>query len=174
MSSEVLDSERLPNPCNDRVVENVKAPPIVPLSVNRVFPNGAATNNSDINADLVKNYLFEGGKIGKECLLEIMRRAKAVLSAEPNLLRVDGKVVIVGDIHGQFYDLVAMLRKLKGRQPDSNMKVLFLGDYVDRGNYGPEVAAYLFTLKLKSPNDVFLLRGNHESRDMAEAFNFRQ
>ena len=70
--------------------------------------------------------------------------------------------------------MVAMLRKLKGRSPDANMKVLFLGDYVDRGNYGPEVAAYLFALKLKSPNDIFLLRGNHESRDMAEAFNFRQ
>ena len=44
-----------------------------------------------------------------------MRRVRPVLSAEPNLVRVDGKVVIVGDIHGQFYDLVAMLRKLKGR-----------------------------------------------------------
>jgi serine/threonine-protein phosphatase 2B catalytic subunit len=120
----------------------------------------------------VKNYLFEGGKISKECLLEIMRRVKPVLSAEPNLVRVEGKVVIVGDIHGQFYDLVAMLRKLSSRSGTPN-KILFLGDYVDRGNYGPEVTAYLFCLKLKSPNDIFLLRGNHESRDMTEAFNFR-
>ena len=127
-----------------------------------------------MNVDLVKNFLFEGGRISKELLLEILRRVRPVLSAEPNLLRVDGKVVIVGDIHGQFYDLVAMLRKLKGRNPDPNQKILFLGDYVDRGNYGPEVAAYLFCLKLKYPNDIFLLRGNHESRDMAEAFNFRQ
>ena len=168
----MLDSERLPNPCNDRQVESVKAPPIIPLSLDRVFPNGAP--NGDMNVDLLKNYLFEGGKIAKDCLLEIMRRVRPVLSAEPNLLRVDGKVVIVGDIHGQFYDLVAMLRKLKGRNPDPNQKILFLGDYVDRGNYGPEVAAYLFCLKLKYPNDIFLLRGNHESRDMAEAFNFRQ
>ena len=172
-ASQVLDSERLPNPENDRVMANVKAPPIIPLSVERVFPNGAATPNTEINADLVKNYLFEGGKIGKECLLEIMRRAKPALSSEPNLLRVNGKVVIVGDVHGQFYDLVAMLRKLSSRSGTPN-KIVFLGDYVDRGNYGPEVAAYLFVLKLKNPNDVFLLRGNHESRDMAEAFNFRQ
>ena len=94
------------------------APPIIPLSIERVFPNNAA--NADMNAELVKNYLFEGGKISKELLLEIMRRVRPVLSAEPNLLRVDGKVVIVGDIHGQFYDLVAMLRKLKGRNPDPN------------------------------------------------------
>ena len=126
-----------------------------------------------MNLELVKNYLFEGGKVSKECLLEIMRRVRTVLSQEPNLVRVDGKVVIVGDIHGQFYDLVAMLRKLKGRSSTPS-KLLFLGDYVDRGNYGPEVALYLFCLKLKTPEDIFLLRGNHESRDMAESFNFRE
>ena len=135
---------------NDRVINSVKRPPIIPLSTERVFPNGANTANADINAELVKNYLFEGGKISKECLLEIMRRVKPVLSAEPNLVRVNGKVVIVGDIHGQFYDLVAMLRKLKGKASSAG-KLLFLGDYVDRGNYGPEVAAYLFVLKLQSP-----------------------
>ena len=126
-----------------------------------------------MNLELVKNYLFEGGKVSKECLLEIMRRVRTVLSQEANLVRVDGKVVIVGDIHGQFYDLVAMLRKLKGRSSTPS-KLLFLGDYVDRGNYGPEVALYLFCLKLKTPEDIFLLRGNHESRDMAESFNFRE
>ena len=99
-STQVLESERLPNPLDDRVVQNVKAPPIKPLSLERAFPNGAATKNTDINAELIKNYLFEGGKIGKECLLEILRRSKALLSSEPNLLRVNGKVVIVGDIHG--------------------------------------------------------------------------
>ena len=147
---------------------NVKAPPIIPLSIERAF------TNDKINVELVKNYLFEGGKVSKECLLEIMRRVKEVLLAEPNLLRVDGKVVIVGDIHGQFYDLVAMLRKLKSRNAEAPNKILFLGDYVDRGNYGPEVAMYLFCLKLSSPQDYFLLRGNHESRDMAEHFNFRE
>ena len=96
----------------------MKPLPIIPLSIERVFANGTA--NTDINHELVKNYLFEGGKISKECLSEIMRRVRPALSAEPNLVRIDGKVVIVGDIHGQFYDLVAMLRKLKGRQQAEN------------------------------------------------------
>lgn len=147
----------------------MKAPPIIPLSLERVFPNGAS--NADLNLELVKNYLFEGGKISSECLLEILRRVRTVLFAEPNLVRCDGKVIIIGDIHGQFYDLIAMLRKLKVENMDQ--KLLFLGDYVDRGNYGPEVAAYLFCLKLKYPSQIFLLRGNHESRDMNESFNFR-
>ena len=105
--------------------------------------------------------------------IELCIRAAPVLGNEPNLLRLQGKVVIVGDIHGQFFDLVAMLRKLS--QPGhKNTKVLFMGDYVDRGEYGPEVVIYLLALKLKFPNDVFLLRGNHESRDMTQMFNFRE
>lgn len=111
----MLESERLPDPLNDRMIQSVNRPPIIPLSSERVFPNGTMTANTDINLDLVKNYLFEGGKISKECLIEIMTRVRPVLSAEPNLLRIEGKVVIVGDIHGQFYDLVAMLRKLNTR-----------------------------------------------------------
>ena len=110
-TSAVLDSDRLPDPMNDRQVPSVKAPPNVPLGIDRVFPNDC--QNSEINLDLVNHYLYEGGKISKECLLEIMRRVKPVLSDEPNLVRITGKVVICGDIHGQFYDLVAMLRKLK-------------------------------------------------------------
>ena len=57
--------------------------------------------------------------------------------------------------------------------PDK-VKYIFLGDYVDRGHYGPEVVCLLIVLKLKYPNDVVLLRGNHETREMTEAFNFRK
>ena len=166
----ILEVERLPDSCKDRKLtdEECPRPPLQYLSTERVFGNSKKPN-----LELVKNYLFEGGRLGKELLVEIMQRASKLLESEPNLVKVDGKIVIIGDIHGQFYDLVNMLRKL-ARPGHHNTKLLFLGDYVDRGNYGPEVAAFLFTLKLFYPTDVFLLRGNHESRDMAESFNFRQ
>lgn len=79
-TSGVLESDRLKDACNDRVMKNVKAPPVVPLSTERVFPGGPASPNSDINVELVKNYLFEGGKLSKDCMLEIMRRVRPVLS----------------------------------------------------------------------------------------------
>ena len=78
--------------------------------------------------------------------------------------------MIVGDIHGQFYDLCNMIEKA-GKPPETNY--LFLGDYVDRGIYGTEVVLLLCCLKLCYPSKVLLLRGNHESRSMTENFTFR-
>ena len=67
--------------------------------------------------------------------------------------------------------MIPILDKLE--QP-GRTNYVFLGDYVDRGNQGPEVVCYLAALKLKYPKEVILLRGNHETREMTETFNFRK
>ena len=88
-------------------------------------------------------------------------------------MRVNGRVSVIGDVHGQFYDLYGILKKLhKPESPNDNL--LFLGDYVDRGAYGPEIVLLLLALKIRYPKNVNLLRGNHESREMTESFNFRE
>ena len=85
-----------------------------------------------------------------------------MLNNEPNLLIISGKITIIGDVHGQFYDLHGILKMIH-KPEEPNSKLLFLGDYVDRGCYGPEIILLLLTLKHKYPDNIYLLRGNHES-----------
>lgn len=96
--------------------------------------------------------------------------ALQMFSAEANLVQIEEPICVVGDIHGQYADLLNMISK--AGEPGS-LNYLFLGDYVDRGIFGIEVCILLFSIKLNFPKNVVLLRGNHESRNMTETFTFR-
>lgn len=96
-------------------------------------------------------------------------QVEPILNAEPNILKLTGPINICGDLHGQLDDLRAIFTR-GGQVPAT--KYLFLGDYVDRGRKSLEVICLLFALKIKYPNDIFLLRGNHEDSDMFKLYGF--
>jgi serine/threonine protein phosphatase 1 len=62
-----------------------------------------------------------------------------------------------GDIHGEFYKLDRLVRRLHIKNDDV---LVFLGDYIDRGKHSFEVIDYLVDLSFEH-NCVFL-KGNHE------------
>ena len=99
----------------------------------------------------------------------LCQKAQEVLSAEPSVKMVPAPVTIVGDIHGQFYDLRELFF-VGGHPPETNY--LFMGDYVDRGFYSLETFLILVALKVRYPNRVTMLRGNHESRQTTQAYGF--
>lgn len=91
------------------------------------------------------DHLTREGKLHKIDLLDIINKFISIVKKEPNIVTVDDPITVVGDIHGQFYDLPKVFEL--GGNPD-NTKYLFLGDYVDRGMFSIEVITYLFSLKV--------------------------
>jgi serine/threonine-protein phosphatase 6 catalytic subunit len=102
-------------------------------------------------------------------LRELIQRAKEILGEESNVQPVTSPINICGDIHGQFFDLLELFRK-GGEIP--NVSYIFIGDFVDRGHNSVETMEYLICLKVKYPDKITLLRGNHESRNITMAYGF--
>ncbi|KAL6450639.1 PPT1 Serine/threonine-protein phosphatase T [Candida maltosa Xu316] len=80
------------------------------------------------------------------------------------------KLTVVGDTHGQFYDLLNLFDKFGFVSEDH--VYLFNGDFVDRGSWSCEVALYLYVLKILYPKSIFINRGNHETSDMNKTYGF--
>ena len=98
-----------------------------------------------------------------ETLEEVFSKAKDIFKDEPSLIDLQGPYLIVGDIHGQILDLFRIFHKF-GLPP--TQKYVFLGDYVDRGEFSLETIVLILTLKIMWPDSMILLRGNHEIQDL--------
>jgi len=109
----------------------------------------------------------------------ICRRAVNLFvnEADGALLRIGGEndlYYVFGDVHGQYFDLANILDTLTNMDSEKqyDQKCLFLGDYVDRGANSFETIMFLLCWKLTYPSQVFLLRGNHEDRDVNAKYGF--
>ncbi|RNA41213.1 serine threonine- phosphatase 2B catalytic subunit alpha isoform isoform X2 [Brachionus plicatilis] len=153
---------------HQRIIKYVPPPIRSVLQISDVFDN---LLDPDIpNLVKLKTHLEGEGRMGHDLVIKIISMIDKILLKEPNVLKIESPVTIVGDVHGQFYDLLTIL-SLGGHPDQSNY--LFMGDFVDRGVFSFECVCYLYAIKVRYPHKIYLLRGNHESRHLTKFFTFR-
>ncbi|KAJ2391678.1 3',5'-cyclic-nucleotide phosphodiesterase (PDEase) (3':5'-CNP) [Coemansia sp. RSA 2603] len=151
----------------DRVVSDVAEPTTLIPSHSEVFEDDDETRPQ---CSFLREHFFREGRLREQDALAIIQHATQMLRAEETLLTIDAPVTICGDVHGQYYDLMKLFEV--GGDP-ATTQYLFLGDYVDRGYFSIECLLYLYALKLRYPQTLFMLRGNHECRHLTDYFTFK-
>ena len=116
-----------------------------------------------------------GNKPGKQVDLKeeeikfLIEKSLPIIREQKMLVELEAPLHVCGDIHGQYYDLLRIFEHC-GYPGDYNY--LFLGDYVDRGKQSLETICLLLCYKIKYPDKVTLLRGNHESSVTNRIYGF--
>ena len=110
-------------------------------------------------------------QFNEELIGKIIMQSIDNLVKEKPMVRRNGCFVIVGDIHGSLHDLLRIFR-MYGYPP--NQKYIFLGDYVDRGEFSIDVMTLLFALYNSFPEHITLIRGNHEFLEINSAYGFKR
>ena len=110
-------------------------------------------------AQEVTEDMINGNRPSRRTATELVKSAFNIFSDLPNIVHISvKKITIVGDVHGQFHDVVEIF-KTHGYPSESN-QYLFNGDFVDRGLEGMEILISLFAWKIANPDAIFLTRGN--------------
>jgi serine/threonine-protein phosphatase 2A catalytic subunit len=132
----------------------------------------SAVMNDDKSIGQVDGWIAQLQKcqpLSEEQVQVLCDKVREVYINEANVVSVAAPVTVCGDVHGQFHDLTELFR-IGGQCPNTNL--LFMGDYVDRGYYSVETVSLLVCLKLRYPERITILRGNHESRQITQVYGF--
>jgi len=170
----VVEEVKQPEPTEEKAAEedggeaNENAPkpssPKPELKAEEIHSTGAPDIDKWIELVEKKNHLPERD------FHTLCDMVKDILGEESNVQPVSTPVTVCGDIHGQFPDLLKLFET--GGQIKDGTRYIFMGDYVDRGMFSLETFTYLLLLKVKYPERITLLRGNHESRQITQVYGF--
>ena len=129
----------------------------------------------NVDSIIEKLLSVRGNKLGKQVDLKeeeikfLIDKSLSIIKEQKMLVELEAPLHVCGDIHGQYYDL---LRIFEHCGYPGEFNYLFLGDYVDRGKQSLETVCLLLCYKIKFPEKVTLLRGNHESSVTNRIYGF--
>lgn len=134
------------------------------------------------NISYIHSYLVN--EVCKIHTIEEDGNNKDILKCSLNIREINGKLIdgkrafdiytftdndyeyyFIGDLHSDTISLKRILEASEFFESIINNKkkrLVFLGDYVDRGSAQVEIIEFILLLKYIFPNNIFLLRGNHD------------
>ncbi|KAK9726180.1 hypothetical protein RND81_05G195900 [Saponaria officinalis] len=118
-----------------------------------------------------RKFFLDSYEVGELC-----HAAEQIFMNESTVLQLKAPIKVFGDLHGQFGDLMRLFDEYGFPSTAGDITYidyLFLGDYVDRGQHSLETITLLLALKIEYPENVHLIRGNHEAADINALFGFR-
>jgi len=103
----------------------------------------------------------------KRTIIAVAQQASRITARESRLLEIPSPVYVLGDIHANLYDLQFFRKTIWPAGPEVTAgEFLFLGDFVDRGKDSIAVIAYIMAMKILNPGKWWMIRGNHETREV--------
>jgi serine/threonine-protein phosphatase PPG1 len=120
--------------------------------------------------EIVESILSGNIKITRDEIEQLSDMVRDYYKDEPNVIDIPSRnVIFVGDLHGE-YDSILNVQHLFEKYKTHSF--VFLGDYGDRGPAQIETINLVMALLLSEPQRVNMLRGNHESDEVAQRYGF--
>lgn len=136
------------------------------LSNYRHLLNGNNESVEKIGSDELKIPSFS-----EDMLINLCNSAIDVLKQKnQTLIKIEIPAIVIGDLHGNLHDLIRIMNSIDDIFTNN---LLFLGDYVDRGQFQIETITLLLALRIEYPDNFFLIRGNHEFIDINATGGFK-
>jgi protein phosphatase len=114
--------------------------------------------------------------LDKTSLSQTLNQVSVILDTESKLIQLSqGRIYFVGDTHGNFGVTVHAFKHLDplpGSIHSRFDKIVFLGDFIDRGLHAIYNVNFLMSMKVLYPDRVILIRGNHETRETNMRYGF--
>lgn len=99
--------------------------------------------------------------------------------AQAMIVEQDAHVITIGDLHGNVHSLARIIKNLHQKNfisPEGRLShstyIIFTGDLADRGHFGVETWVIALLLKIQNPDNVIILQGNHEHKELTQLYGF--
>lgn len=117
-------------------------------------------DGNDESAEKIGSDELKIPSFSEDILINLCNSAINILKQKnQTLINLSLPSIVIGDLHGNLHDLIRFINSIKDVFSNN---ILFLGDYVDRGQYQLETITLLLALRIEYPDNFFLIRGNHE------------